>query len=137
MTLTADQRRAALLGPCFALRFLVRPEARTVPRGQMAGLSDAAIFHRWMDLFWTLGEPEAVALLTKEETRYLEEFNRAYESLPWRSLESHPHISEVDDEDLARLLPPAARLLESLERRTRPNVLRRCWQRVLRALRLT
>src|SRR5262245_6533759 len=48
---------AALLGPCIPLRFLVRPECRTVSRQQMEGFSDSAIFHRWMDLFWTFREP--------------------------------------------------------------------------------
>jgi hypothetical protein len=63
MTLTSAQKHIALLGPCFPLRFLVRPECRTAPRDQMKGFSDSAIFHRWMDLFWTLSDPEAVALL--------------------------------------------------------------------------
>ena len=133
--LTPEQKHAALLGPCFPLRFLVRPEARTAPRQQMEGLSDSAIFHRWMDLFWTLREPEAVALLTPEEQRYLCEFNAVFESLPWRPIESHPHISEVAGEDLSKLLPSATRLLHALERRTRPSVLQRWWRWALALLR--
>jgi len=120
MTLTSEQKHIALAAPCIPLRFLVRPECRTGPRQQMAGFSDSAIFHRWMDLFWTLREPEAIALLTAEEKEYLTEFTGVWESLPWRPLESHPHICEVFDEDLAKLLPSATRLLESLERRTSP-----------------
>src|SRR5262245_25113836 len=131
MTLTSEQKRSALLGPCFPLRFLVRPECRAGPREQMKGFSDSAIFHRWMDLFWTLREPEVVARLTLEEKGHLEEFNATFESLPWRPIESHPHISEVADKDLSKLLPPATRLLESLERRTRPPLLRRLWRQLL------
>ena len=136
MDLTSEQKHGALLGPCFPLRFLVRPESRTAPRQQMEGFSDAAIFHRWMDLFWTFREPEAVALLTPEESGYLAEFNAAFESLPWRPIESHPHISEVPDADLARLLPSAIPLLKSLERRTRPPVLQRWWRKALLFFRL-
>jgi len=119
MALTTDQKHAALAGPCIALRFLVRPETRTAARAHIIGFSDSAIFHRWMDLFWTFREPEVVALLTSEEKEYLREFNVAFESLPWRAIESHPHISEVADVELSKLMPSATRLLESLERRTR------------------
>jgi hypothetical protein len=114
-----ERERNTLLGPCFALRVLVRPECRTGPRQQMQGFSDVAIFHRWMGLFWTLREPEAVALLTAEEMDALREFTAAFESLPWRPIEAHPHISDVVDGDLSGLLSSATRLLESLERRTR------------------
>ena len=136
MMLTPEQKHAALLGPCFPLRFLVRPENRTVPRQQMEGFSDSAIFHRWMDLFWTLREPEAVPLLTPEEQGYLCEFNAVFASLPWRPIESHPHISEVAADDLSKLLPSATRLLHSLERRTRPSVLQRLWRRALAFLKI-
>jgi hypothetical protein len=136
MTLTSDRQQAALSGPCFPLRFLVHPETRTVSREQMVGFSDSAIFHRWMDLFWTFREPEAVALLTPEEKGYLAEFNAVYGSLPWRPIESHAHISEVAADDLSKLLPSATRLLYSLERRTRPSVLRQWWRQALAFLRL-
>jgi len=113
MELTYEQM--TLRGACFPLEFLVRPETRT--RQSMEGFSDAAIFHRRMDLLFTLREPEAVALLTPKEKEYLKEFNAVFESLPWRPIESHPHISEVTDEELLKLVPSATRLLESLEKR--------------------
>jgi Transposase zinc-binding domain/Putative transposase len=122
-------------GPCFPLRFLVRPESRAAPRQQMEDFSDSAIFHRWMDLFWTLKEQEATDLLTAEEKGHLADFTTAYESLPWRPLESHPHISEVSDDDLSTLVPSATRLLESLERRTRPSAIQRMWRQALSILR--
>ena len=84
-----------------------------------------------MDLFWTLREPESLALLTPEEKAYLTEFNAALEALPWRPIDSHPHISEVPDGDLSALLPSAARLLRSLERRTRPPILQGWWRKAL------
>src|SRR5262245_27710075 len=136
MSLTPEQQRLALQAPCLPLRFLVRPERRAGPRQQMKELSDSAIFHRWMDLFWTLREPEAVALLTAEERGYLSAFNTAFEALPWRKIDSHPHISEVPGDDLSTLLPSATRLLHSLERRTRPPVLQRWWRQALSFLRL-
>jgi hypothetical protein len=136
MMLTSDQKQTALVAPCTPLGFLLRAENRTVPREQMAGFSDPAIFHRWMDLLWTLHDPEVVALLNSEEKGYLGEFHAVFESLPWRPLPGYPHISEVNDDELARLLPSAARLLESLERRIRPSALQRCWRRILACLRL-
>jgi hypothetical protein len=102
----------------------------------MVGFSDSAIFHRWMDLFWTFREPEAVALLTPEEKGYLSEFNAVFESLAWRPIESHPHISEVAADELSKLLPSATRLLHSLERWTRPSMLQRWWRQVVAFLRL-
>lgn len=81
----------------------------------MPGVSDAAIFHRWMDLFWTLREPEALALLTSGENALLHQFNVVFESLPWRSLEAFPHISEVSAAERAKLEQVASRLLEALE----------------------
>jgi hypothetical protein len=111
------RRKGTLSGACFALRFLVHPEYRVGARHGMEGFSDSAIFHRRMDLLFTLREPEGVAFLTPEEKEYLMEFNALFESLPWRPIESHPHISEVPDEELSKLVPSAKRLLESLERR--------------------
>ena len=139
MTLTSEQKRATLLGPCFALDFLVRTASRNVARKQMEGLeglSDAAIFHRWMDLCWTLREPVAIAILTFKEKQQLGEFNAVYAALPWQPIESHPHISEVGDEELSKLLPSAARLLDSLERRTRLPILKRWWRKALSFFRL-
>jgi hypothetical protein len=133
---TADQKQTALVAPCMPLGFLLRSENRTVPREQMAGFSDSAIFHRWMDLLWTLREPEVVALLNPEEKRNLAQFHAVFESLPWRPLPGHLHISEVSDDELSKLLPSASRLLESLERRTAPSALQRGWRRILAWLRL-
>src|SRR5687768_16883220 len=99
--LSSEQNHAALLGPCVPLRFLVRPDSRTTQRQHMKGFSDSAIFHRLMDWLWTLREPEAVALLTLEERGYLTEFNAAFESLPWQPSDTHPHISEVPNDDLS------------------------------------
>jgi len=95
----------------------------------MEGISDSGIFHRWMDLFWTFREPEVVALLTPEEKGYLREFD-------WRPIEGYPHISELPDDDLSKLLPSATQLLLSLEKRTRPSFLSRCWRKTVTLFRL-
>ncbi len=117
--LTQHQKSAAIAGPCFALRFLVDSENRHHARAQMAGFSDAAIFHRWMNLTWTLREPDAIALLTSYELRLLAQFNLIYESLPWVPMETHPFISDTSQHELNKLTPIATELLRSLENRTR------------------
>src|SRR5260221_8589784 len=119
MTLSSEQKCGTFAGACFPLEFLVCPDTRTTSRQQMEGFSDSAIFHRFMNLTWTLREPEAIALLSPEEKGLLAEFNAVFDSLPWQPVEGHPHISEVVDQELSKLLPSATLLLKSLERRTR------------------
>lgn len=123
--LTREQKSAAIEGPCFALGFLVDSKNRLRPRAQMAGFSDAAIFHRWMSLTWTLREPEAIALLTSNELRLLSQFNVVYESMPWEPIETHPFISDTSEDELNKLLPLATELLQSLENRGRMTIMRR------------
>lgn len=117
--LTQEQKSAAIAGPCFALRFLVDSKNRHTARAQMAGFSDAAIFHRWLNLTWTLREPDAIALLTPNELNLLAQFNIIYESIPWVPIETHPFISDTSEDQLNRLTPIASELLQSLENRTR------------------
>ena len=131
MALSSTQKHITLHSPIVPLHFLVHLDTRIGARQHMAGFSDSAIFHRWMSLCWTFTEAEAVALLTPEEQTHLRDFNAVFESLPWNPIESHPHISELANNDLSALLPPAKRLLESLERRTRPSVLKRWWRRAV------
>jgi hypothetical protein len=130
VALKSYQQHIAFSGPCFPLRFLVQPESWSRLREDMAGFSDSAIFHRLMDLCWTFNEAEVIALLTEEEKAVLAEFNDLYKSLHWRPIEAHPHISEVADRDLQKLITPAARLLELIERRTRPPLLKRWWRKI-------
>ncbi len=133
--LTEEQKSAAIAGPCFALRFLVDPKNRHHARAQMAGFSDAAIFHRWMSLTWTLREPDAIALLTSNELRLLAEFNAIYESIPWVPIETHPFISDTSEGELNRLTPIGTELLQSLEDRTRKTSMRRLFSSWWTALR--
>ena len=125
--LTQEQQSAAIAGPCFALRFLVESENRQNARAQMLGFSDAAIFHRWMSLTWTLREPESIALLTRNELKLLEEFNAIYKSIPWVPIDTHPFISDTSEGELNRLTPVAAELLKSLESRSHKTQTRRWW----------
>jgi hypothetical protein len=115
--LTHNQRETALVAPCLPLKFLVRPERRAKKPSGMESFSESACFFRLHDLLWTLRDAEAVALLSDDERAALEEFNRAFQSLPWRVIEAHPHISELPDDDLSPLLPTGARLLGLLEAR--------------------
>lgn len=107
-----------LLAPCLPLRFLVRPERRAKKPSGMEGFSESACFHRLFDLFWTFRDVPAVALLSDEERSVLAEFTRVFESLAWRVITGHPHISELPGDDLSPLLPSGARLLQMLEART-------------------
>ena len=125
--LTQEQKSAAIAGPCFALRFLADSRNRHHARAQMAGFSDAAIFHRWMSLAWTLREPEAIALLSSKELRLLAEFNAIYESILWVPIETHPFISDTSAGELNRLTPIASELLESLENHSHMTNMRRLW----------
>lgn len=115
--LTSEQQKAALQAPLFPLDFLVLPERRAKKVGGMESFSESACFHRLHDLFWTLGDPEAVALLNPEEQAAVAEFNRVFVSLSWRVIELHPHISELENDDLSPLLPAGAKLRGLLEAR--------------------
>jgi hypothetical protein len=114
--LTDDLKRTALLAPCLPLRFLVKPETRETSRHQMRGFSDSAVFYRLHDLFWTLREADALALLSDDERLVVNEFDRLFDSLPWRVIPSHPHISELPDDGLTPLIPTGEKLMQMLER---------------------
>lgn len=90
----------------------------------MPGFSDAAIFHRWMSLFWTFSEPETVALLTAQEKQELDEFEDVFRSLPWVRGESHPFVSDVPDTELQKLIPSATKLLQSMEAKSSRSYIR-------------
>lgn len=119
MELTPTQLVTALRGSCFALRFLVDEKCREATRQQMAGFSDAALFHRRMDLTWTLDEPEVLAAVARDERTMAIAFKAAFDALPWSPIDTHPFISDLTGkaEELAKLRPAAQKLLELRERR--------------------
>ena len=84
----------------------------------MQQFSDAAIFHRWMSLAWTLRDPEFNAILTAEEKGLVNEFHSIYDSIQWRPIGMHPFISDAATSDLEGFNPIAARLLTLFEMRT-------------------
>lgn len=131
--LTSEEQKMTLLAPCLPLAFLVRPERRAQKPTGMESFSESACFHRLHDLVWTFRDAPAVALLDDEEQLVLAEFTRVFESLPWRVITDHPHISELPGDDLSPLLPSGERLLQILEARTtdsrRFEWLRRLFQR--------
>lgn len=116
--LTPEQKKLVFLGPLVPLRFLVRPECRAKKPGGMERCSQSACFHRLHSCFWTLRDSDAVALLSADERLVLAEFTRVFDSLRWRVIETHPHVSELPDDDLSPLLPAGEKLLQMLEART-------------------
>ena len=70
-----------------------------------------------MSLSWTLGDPEAVAILTPNEKQEVDEFYGNFLALPWNPIESHPFIRDVSEFELSKLVPTATTLLQSLENR--------------------
>src|SRR5689334_21296899 len=104
MKFTSDQFEPFLGVSCLPLRFLVRPETRSANRENFPDHSDAAIFFRWMDLFWTPREPEVLALLNDDEKRILSEFDAGFASLTWQLVQWDPPMAEVSDEELRTLL---------------------------------
>ena len=111
-------KRASLIAPRVPLRFLVRREQSVKQLNGMGAFSDSAFFHRMHGLlFVPLHEAEVVTLLSDEERVALTEFHRQFDSLPWRVIADHPHISELPDDDLSPLVPSGERLLRLLETR--------------------
>jgi hypothetical protein len=112
-----DTQSATLHAATFPLRFLI--DRKSLMAARLNGFSDSASFHRLHDLFWTLRDAPAIALLGEDEKAALEEFNAVFNILPWRVIESHPHISELPNDDLSPLIPAGERLCCLLEARVR------------------
>jgi hypothetical protein len=115
--LDAKQQEAAFLAPCAVLSFLVRPERRLQSRTSREPHPDSAYLHWLYEECWTFRDARAVALLNDEERAVLAEFNRAFESQPWRVMEAHPHLSELPNDDLTPLIPAGEKLLRIVEAR--------------------
>jgi hypothetical protein len=73
-------------------------------------------FYRLWDLFWSLGDDEARAILDKSALEACQKFEAALRSLPWQPVQSHPHIQQVSDGDLVPLLDSGRVLFAQLER---------------------
>jgi hypothetical protein len=101
-----------------SLAYLVQPERRARKPTGMEAFSESACFYRLKDLFWCIAEPEMTPFLTAEQNAALAEFERVYQSLPWRVIDGHPHISELPDDDLSPLVPAAERLYELIRPHT-------------------
>jgi hypothetical protein len=104
-----------MIGPCIPLRFLVDPQYRAKKPGGMERFSESACFYRLHDLFWTVRQPGAIALLSTDSRAALDEFNQVFESLPWQVIESHPHISELPSDDLLPLVAVGKTLYKALQ----------------------
>jgi hypothetical protein len=111
-----DMKQHLLLAPRLTLGFLTKLETRAASRHQMQGLSDSAMFYRLHDLFWTLLEVDALALLSDGERRIVCKFDQLFDSMHWRVIPTYPHISELPDDDLTHLIPAGEKLMRMLER---------------------
>lgn len=112
--LPEERQQTVIKAACFTLQLLVDPARRQSARNQMPGFSDAAIFHRWMGLFWALNDPAAIELLNAEEKQWLEIFNGVYHSIPWVPVPTDPYVSDTSDQELKRLVPVATQFLRLL-----------------------
>ncbi len=59
------------------------------------------MFHRLIGWSWTMREPEAIAHLTPDERRRLPALNVEFRAFAWRTLESHPFINDVAEDESA------------------------------------
>jgi len=100
------------------VRLLLEPE-RITTRTQMKEVSASAYVFRMFELFFfQLRDPAVAERFEEEERLDLQEFLRVFDSLPWRPLPSHPHISELEDDDISSLIQPAKKLDRHLWLRT-------------------
>lgn len=82
-------------------------------------LSDTAYVHRMFSLFFALESQPIKDALTDEENADLNAFLVEFKKLEWKVIDTHPHISELDDVSvLARIREAAKRLDYRLARRT-------------------
>src|SRR5262245_30927464 len=116
----AERERRTLMGPAFAVAFLVGPKPRQKQTG-MEDFSDSAIFHRLHSTLWTFTDPSAVNLLGANDRQTLHDFERIFAALPWQPMESHPHISQLANDDLTPLVEPGRKLLAVLNARIKPQ----------------
>lgn len=101
----------------FPLSFVPNVKKRR-QRTQMREFSESAFVHRMFDLFFAMRQDWVIEQLTPLKKTALQSFQTTWESLPWKPLESHPHICEVSDAELKRLVVPAQALDRRLELRT-------------------
>lgn len=116
--LTTDQQQQLLQVSRMSLTYLVDLKRRARKPSGMESFSESACFHRLRDLSWCISHPEMAPFLTVEQAAALAEFECVYHSLPWRVIETHPHISELPDDDLSPLIPTAQRLLKLIDAAT-------------------
>src|SRR5688572_24928429 len=89
----------------------------------MKEVSGSAYVFRTFDLvFGVLREPAVIERLTEEERRDLLAFTAAFDRLPWKPLEAHPHISALADDRLDCLVSLARRLDRRLWLRTSSSI---------------
>ena len=119
--MTSSQKQLTVSAPRIALHFLLRPAGRkkSMQRsgfGDESGINESGAFYRMWDLFFTLKDAEARELLDKAGREAYLKFENAMQSMPWRPIESHSHIKQINDGDLSSLVQPGKELDRHLRR---------------------
>jgi hypothetical protein len=105
------------------LQLLIEPY-RVSERTQMKDVRSSAYIYRMFDLFFfNLRDPAVVGRLEDKEKMAIQEFTQIFDALPWSPLPTHPHISELPNEDLGMLRSSAKKIDRYLWLRTGRGVL--------------
>ena len=109
----ALEKKSYLTSIRFCLENLVDPVRRCQRLNGMEVFSESACFHRRRDLIWPREEhvERMRKYFTEEQMKAFEDFERVFHSLPWKPIPSHPHISELPDDDLTELIRAGKRLM--------------------------
>ena len=114
---TTSQIRDMLSSSRAALELVAYPDS--IPkRKKMANfpLDDAAFVHRIFELFFYLRIPEISEQLPAETQSNAKLFWSAFQSLPWRAIASHQHISTLEQMgQLFALSSKAERLIRDID----------------------
>lgn len=110
----------AVEAPRIALRFLLKPAQRQrMMRSNFSEsrlINESGAFYRLWDLFCTLQDAGASDLLDAQGQKAYSAFKMAMQSMPWETIESHPHIKQLSDGNLSKLVQPGKALDRELGR---------------------
>jgi hypothetical protein len=108
---TKEEIEMAVLMQCLPLSFLLK--FHDVNREGWA-FSESALFFRLWNLFNPISDQELFESLTADQKAAYEDFTAVMRALPWTQIPSHPHISELLDDNLEPLKPSGIRLFQLL-----------------------
>jgi hypothetical protein len=126
---TAKQIETAFHISQLPLKLILSEERREQQRQRMSGFRDSAMLYRLWELFGAIQDPLMQPHLSEEEKKALRGLLDIFHGLPWRVVPSHPHVSELEPDDISSLAPSAQRLLLLLEQRTKKPWWRRLFSK--------